>query len=78
MIKIRRAGRSWSGRSGTYFSPRFLYFFVSGDGSGHVQSLVLGWVCLMMGFLGYLTGLVADLIAFNRQFFEIWRRPWRG
>jgi glycosyltransferase involved in cell wall biosynthesis len=50
---------------------RFLYFFLAGDGSGHIQSLVLGGVLLLMGFMAYLAGLVADLISFNRQLLEM-------
>lgn len=50
---------------------RFLYFYLGGDGSGHIQSLVLGSVFLMMGFLSYMSGLLADLISFNRQLMEI-------
>jgi glycosyltransferase involved in cell wall biosynthesis len=50
---------------------RFLYFFLAGDGGGHVQSLVLGGVLLLMGFMAYLAGLVADLISFNRQLLEM-------
>jgi glycosyltransferase involved in cell wall biosynthesis len=50
---------------------RFLYFFSIGEGSGHIQSLVLAVALLMMGFLAYLVGLVADLIGFNRQLLEM-------
>lgn len=50
---------------------RFLYFYVIGQGDGHLQSLVLGGVFLMMGFIAYLAGLVADLISFNRQLLEM-------
>jgi len=50
---------------------RFLYFYVIGEGGGHLQSLVLGGVFLMMGFIAYLAGLVADLISFNRQLLEM-------
>lgn len=50
---------------------RFLYFFVIGDGDGHIQSLVLGGVLMTMGFMAFLVGLVADLIAFNRQLMEM-------
>lgn len=49
---------------------RFLYFYWTGDGAGHVQSLVLGAAFLVMGFVSYLVGLVADLIAVNRQLLE--------
>lgn len=50
---------------------RFLYFYAIGDGAGHLQSLVLGGVLLMMGFFTYMIGLVADLIHFNRQLLEM-------
>ena len=50
---------------------RFLYFYFTGDGTGHIQSLILGSVFLMMGFMTFLIGLVADLISFNRQLVEM-------
>jgi len=50
---------------------RFLYLYAMGQGAGHLQSLVLGGVFLVMGFLAYLVGLVADLIGFNRQLLEM-------
>ncbi len=56
--------------AGTVPIVRFLYFFLRGDGTGHVQSLILGGVLVSMGFLAFLVGLVADLIAFNRQLLE--------
>jgi glycosyltransferase involved in cell wall biosynthesis len=50
---------------------RFLYFYAIGAGAGHIQSLILGGVLLMMAFLSCLVGLVADLINFNRQLIEM-------
>ncbi len=50
---------------------RFLYLYFTGDGDGHIQSLILGGVLLMMAFLSWLVGLVADLINFNRQLMEM-------
>jgi glycosyltransferase involved in cell wall biosynthesis len=50
---------------------RFLYFYFTGDGGGHLQSLVLGSVLLIIGFITFMIGLVADLISFNRQLTEI-------
>ena len=49
---------------------RFLYFFLSGDGAGHIQSLILGGVLVLMGFLALLFALVADLVNFNRRLIE--------
>jgi len=50
---------------------RFIYSYLSGSGDGHIQSLVLGGVLLLMGFIAFLAGLVADLISFNRQLLEM-------
>jgi len=49
---------------------RFLYFYLTNAGSGHVQSLIVGAVFLIVGFQTWLIGLVADLIAFNRKILE--------
>jgi glycosyltransferase involved in cell wall biosynthesis len=49
---------------------RFLYFYAQGQG-GHVQSLVLGGVLLVFGFVSLLVGIVAELISFNRRLLEI-------
>ncbi len=50
---------------------RFLYFYFTVGGAGHLQSLVLGGVLLIIGFVTFMIGLVADLISFNRQLTEI-------
>jgi len=50
---------------------RFLYFYFAGSGGGHIQSLVLGGVLLVIGFITLLFGMLADLIGFNRQLIEI-------
>lgn len=49
---------------------RFLYFHLIGEGGGHVQSLVLGGVLLMVGLVAVMFGIVADLIGRNRQLLE--------
>lgn len=49
---------------------RFLYFFSIGEGSGHVQSLVLGGVLLIVGAISIMFGIVADLVGRNRQLLE--------
>ena len=50
---------------------RFLFYYFSGDGDGHIQSLVIGGVLLIMGVMTFLVGLVADLISHNRQLVEM-------
>jgi glycosyltransferase involved in cell wall biosynthesis len=46
---------------------RFVWFFATGDGDGHVQSLILASVLLGMGFQAILIAFVADLLAANRK-----------
>lgn len=56
--------------AGLIGTGRFLYFYVIGQGAGHVQSLILSAVLLIVGFQIFLIGLVADLIGFNRKVLE--------
>ena len=49
---------------------RFLWFWMQGDGSGHVQSLVIGGALLVLGTLVAILGMVADLVAANRKLIE--------
>lgn len=50
---------------------RFLWFyFFTSEGSGHVQSLLIGIALLIVGVQIFLIGLVSDLIACNRKLIE--------
>lgn len=49
---------------------RYLYFFIMGFGNGHIQSLILMLILIIIGFLLFIMGLVADLIAINRTLIE--------
>ena len=49
---------------------RFLYFMMIGHSGGHVQSLILGCTLIIMGFLTFMIGLVADVIAANRKLLQ--------
>lgn len=50
---------------------RFLYYFFTEGGEGHIQSLVLGAALLIMGFITFLVGVVAELVAINRRLMEL-------
>ena len=50
---------------------RFLVFYFTDGGAGHIQSLVIGGALLIIGFMTFLIGLVADLIGHNRQLIEM-------
>ncbi|HTK28832.1 MAG TPA: glycosyltransferase family 2 protein [Vicinamibacterales bacterium] len=56
--------------AGIATSVRFLYFFFTGSGAGHVQSLLLSAVLVIVGFQVVLMGLVADVISANRKLLE--------
>lgn len=49
---------------------RFVYFYLTGDGTGKIQSLILAAVLLMIGFHTMLLGFVTDLLAVNRKLLE--------
>lgn len=49
---------------------RYLYFVLNGQGTGHVQSVIIAAVLWIVGFQVFLIGLVADLIGFNRKIVE--------
>lgn len=50
---------------------RFFYlYFVTGNGTGHVQSLILGTLCLLLGALMFMIALLADMITANRKLLE--------
>jgi hypothetical protein len=55
---------------GVLIGLRFLWFFLSGSGAGHVQSLILASVLLGMGFQTILVAFLADLLAANRKLLE--------
>lgn len=55
---------------GTVPGIRFLYLKFIGQGIGHLQSLILGAILIMVGFQVLLIGLAADLIGFNRKILE--------
>jgi glycosyltransferase involved in cell wall biosynthesis len=55
---------------GLLLGIRFIYFYLNGQGNGHVQSLILAAILLIVGFQIVLIGLLADLIGFNRKIME--------
>jgi glycosyltransferase involved in cell wall biosynthesis len=56
--------------TGFLIGLRFLWHYLQGNGSGHVQSLVLASVLLGIGFQAVLIAFVADLLAANRKLME--------
>ena len=56
---------------GVILGLRFLYFYlITNTGAGHIQSLILVAVLLIVGFLLVIFGLIADLVSVNRKLLE--------
>ena len=55
---------------GVLLGFRFLYYFFSGDGNGHIQSVILSAVFLVLGFQTILVAFLADLLGANRKLLE--------
>lgn len=49
---------------------RYLFFFLQGQTEGHIQSLILSAILLIVGFQIIMMGVAAELIAINRQLLE--------
>ena len=58
------------GAIGVLIGLRFLYFYFTGQGQGHLQSLVLTAILILVGAQMVLFGLVAELIGNNRKLLE--------
>lgn len=55
---------------GLAICTRFLYYYLFGNSQGHIQSLILAAVLLIVGLQIVLIGLVSDLIFGNRKILE--------
>jgi glycosyltransferase involved in cell wall biosynthesis len=60
---------------GMLISFRFLFFYLGGNGTGHIQSLILAALLMGAGFFLSVIGLIADLISVNRKLLE--KLNWR-
>ena len=56
--------------TGLLIGFRFLYYMARGQSGGHVQSLILACTLIIMGFLTFMIGLLADVIAANRKLLQ--------
>lgn len=56
--------------SGFLVGLRFLYFYFTGEGSGHTQSLILASILILMGSQTIMLAFVADLLNVNRRLLE--------
>ena len=49
---------------------RFLVYYCMGVGNGHIQSLILASILLLVGWQTIIIGLQADIIAANRKILQ--------
>ncbi len=57
--------------AGAALGIRFLGFYFFGENpGGHVQSLILAAVLIVVGFQTFLIALLADIVAINRRLLE--------
>jgi len=53
-----------------FLISRYLYYFFSGHGDGHIQSLIASAILTNIGFIVFLIGIIADLVSNNRKLLE--------
>jgi len=56
--------------AGLALGIRFIVYLCMGEGSGHIQSLILVAILMLIGVFSFLIGLQADIIAANRKLIE--------
>ncbi|HKM22191.1 MAG TPA: glycosyltransferase family 2 protein [Lachnospiraceae bacterium] len=56
--------------TGLGIGVRFLIYFFQGLGNGHMQSLIFASTLMLLGFMTFIVGLQADVIASNRKILE--------
>lgn len=49
---------------------RFIVYLCIGQSDGHIQSLILAAILILIGFMTFIIGLQADIIAANRKILE--------
>ena len=49
---------------------RFLYYYFSQGGAGHIQSLILACTLIIIGFVCVMIGILGDTISANRKILQ--------
>jgi glycosyltransferase involved in cell wall biosynthesis len=65
-LKVFMTGATILGVAAVVVWGRFLYFFIQGDGAGHVQSLILGAVLFNAAMVLAAMGVLGDLLSGQR------------
>lgn len=56
--------------AGMILAVRFLFYYLTSRGQGHIQSLIFAAILTITGFQVLLIGLIADIISSNRRLIE--------
>lgn len=56
--------------NGILIGTRFVFFYLSGNGAGHIQSLILAALLIGIGGQTILVAFICDLLAANRKLLE--------
>jgi glycosyltransferase involved in cell wall biosynthesis len=65
-LRVFLAAAAAAALIGVVIWARFLYFFLSGEGSGHIQSLILGATLFIVAVQLAALGVVSDILAGSR------------
>ena len=49
---------------------RYIYYYIIGQGAGHIQSLILASMLIIIGVQAGVIGLLADVISANRKLIQ--------
>lgn len=55
---------------GLLLGARFLYYYITNSGAGHIQSLILSSILILTGVQISLIAVLADLMSINRKLLE--------
>ena len=58
------------GSLGGFLMLRFLYFYLTGGGRGHVQSLIVGGVFLTAAMMSFILAVFSDIMGINRKLMQ--------
>ncbi len=56
--------------AGFGITGRFLYYYLNGDGNGHIQSLILAAILLLTAVQLSIVAVIGDLMSINRKLLE--------